>query len=104
MGSDRLPRIWSPVATQDLVDIWDFVANDSSPAAADKQLREIDKLCFALGRWPEYGKARDGVRQGLRSARVNRYVVFYRVATNAIEIVRVLDERRDVDMIFAEEE
>src|ERR1700674_156361 len=100
---DRLPRIWSPIASQDLLDIWTYVAKDRSAAVADKQLHEIDRVCFALGAWPEYGKARDDVRKGLRSVSVSRYVVFYRVM-NAIEIVRVLDERRDVDAIFADKE
>jgi toxin ParE1/3/4 len=99
---DRLPRIWSRLATQDLLDIWSYVGNEASLAVADKLLREIDRGCFALGAWPEYGKARDDIRKGLRSVLVSRYVVFYRATKTAIEIVRVLDERRDVDMIFAE--
>jgi plasmid stabilization system protein ParE len=98
---DRLPRIWSPVATQDLFDIWAYIANDATAAVADKQLHEIDRVCFALGAWPEYGRARNDVQDGLRSVSVSRYVVFYRVTKTAVEIVRVLDERRDVDRIFS---
>jgi plasmid stabilization system protein ParE len=33
---------------------------------------------------------------------VARYVVFYRVTNAAVEIVRVLDERRDVDAILSD--
>jgi toxin ParE1/3/4 len=100
--SGRLPRIWSPLARQDLLDIWSYVAIHGSAEVADKQLYEIDRVCFSLGGWPEYGKARDDVRRGLRSVPVSRYVVFYRVTQAAIEIVRVLDERRDVEIIFQE--
>jgi plasmid stabilization system protein ParE len=39
----------------------------------------------------------------LRSILVSRYVVFYRVTEKGIEIVRVLNERRDVQSIFPEE-
>jgi plasmid stabilization system protein ParE len=35
--------------------------------------------------------------------RFDPWVVFYRVGHNAIEIVRVLDERRDVDVIFTDD-
>ena len=35
---------------------------------------------------------------------VERYVIFYRIAKNAIEIVRVLDERRDAENLFENEE
>jgi hypothetical protein len=41
---------------------------------------------------------------GLRSRRVSRYVVFYRLSEKAIDVVRVLDERQDVDMLFSEGE
>jgi plasmid stabilization system protein ParE len=37
----------------------------------------------------------------VRSTRIDRWVIFYRVISDAIEIVRVLDERRDVDMVFS---
>jgi toxin ParE1/3/4 len=100
---DRLPRIWSPMATNDLLDIWEHVRLDASAAVADKQLHEIDHACFVLGAWPEYGRARDDVRAGLRSVEVSHYVVFYRVKKTAVEMVRVLDERRDVDGIFPNE-
>lgn len=90
------------MATQDLLDIWTYVAIHGTSAVADKQLHEIDRVCFALGGWPEYGRARDDVREGLRSVSVSRYVVFYRVTKKAIEIVRIFDERRDVDVVFLE--
>jgi toxin ParE1/3/4 len=79
-----------------------YVWSTASAAVADKQLHEIDRACFVLGAWPEYGRARDDVRLGIRCVSVSRYVVFYRVTMKSIEIVRVLDERRDVDAIFSE--
>ena len=102
-NGDRLPRIWSPEAKEDLFDIWNYVWLDANAVIADKLLKEIDGACFVLGAWPEYGRARNDVRKGLRSIVVSRYVVFYRVTKNAIEIVRVLDERRDVQTIFPDE-
>jgi toxin ParE1/3/4 len=103
-GAGRLPRIWSPVAAQDLLHTWTYACTAASSETADQQLREIERVCFALGAWPEFGKARDEVRKGLRSVRAGRYVIFYRVVTDALEIIRVLDERRDVDTIFLDEE
>ena len=72
----------------------------SSARFADKVVNDIHNVCFVLGAWPEYGKVRDDVRAGLRSIRVDRYVVFYRIGKRAVEIVRVLDERRDIDATF----
>ena len=104
MKGDRWAILWSPPAAQDLLDIWEYVAVAASPAAADRRLHEIDRACFALGGWPQFGKARDDVRKGLRPTHIGRYVLFYRLTEDAIEVVRVLDERRDVEKIFCEDE
>jgi toxin ParE1/3/4 len=84
------------------LDTWEYVRSAAWAAVADKQPHEIDRVCFALGGWPEYGKARDDVREGPRSMPLSRYVVFYRATKTAIEIVRVLDGRREVDAIYSE--
>jgi len=52
---------------------------------------------------PLAGRARDELRLGLRSITVPPHVVFYRITDNDPEIVRVLDGRRDIDRIFADE-
>ena len=90
-----------PMATQDLLDIWEYIATTTRCPRAEQATHEIDRVCFALGGWPEYGKARDDVRDGLSiGLGLFRYVIFYRVTKQAIEIVRVLDERRDIEAIF----
>ena len=96
--------LWSPEAEEDLFDIWKYVWTAASAAVADKRLHEIDHVCRLLARSPDLGKARDDVRPGVRSMPVERYVIFYRISKNATEIVRVLDERRDVDALFDNEE
>jgi plasmid stabilization system protein ParE len=63
---------------------------------------EIDRLCLTISDWPEYGRAREDVRKGLRSVPLGRYLVFYRPTRDAIELFRVLDERRDVEAIFSD--
>jgi len=35
--------------------------------------------------------------------RVERWVLFYRITPYALQIVRVLDERRDVDSVFPDD-
>src|SRR6266581_4411233 len=101
MNENRLPIVLAPEADQDLLEIWERLSLAISSAIADKQLREIERLCIAISDWPEYGRSREDVRKGLRSVPVGRYVVFYRPTKDAIEVVRVLDGRRDVDAIFS---
>ncbi len=100
--SDKYVRVWSPGASKDLIGIWEHFAGAASAARGDDVLRAIDRATAALEDWPEIGKARDDVRPGLRSVRAERHVVFYCVGKGIVEIVRVLDERRDVDAIFSD--
>jgi toxin ParE1/3/4 len=92
---------WSPEAEQDILAIWIHVAREASPDVAEEQLRSVDRACEALAEWPHSGRARDELFRGVRSIVVDPYVVFYRVGNSAIEIIRVLHGRRDVDAIFS---
>jgi toxin ParE1/3/4 len=92
---------WSPEVEQDLLAIWIHVAREASPDVADEQLRSVDRACEVLAEWPHSGRARDELFRGVRSIVVDPYVVFYRVGNSAIEIIRVLHGRRDVDAIFS---
>ena len=92
--------LWSPEAEEDLVAIWRYVAQEASPDIADKQLILIDQATTTLREWPLAGRARDDVLPGMRSLVARPYVVFYRVAGQGVEVVRVLHGRRDIDSIF----
>jgi toxin ParE1/3/4 len=52
-----------------------------------------------LGLFPDEGET--NYLPGMRSALADPYVVFYRVGTDAIEIIRVLHGRRDIASLFA---
>lgn len=102
MTKPELAIVWSPEAETDLIGIWLYGAQVHSPADADRHLRAIDAACRRLVNWPQSGRARPEIARGLRSVPVAPHVVFYRVTSSAVEIVRVLHARRDVDAIFSE--
>src|ERR1700693_4832937 len=101
MRRGEFPVDWSPEAEHDLLAVWNYLAREASPDVADEQLRSLDRACEALAQWPHSGRARDELFRGVRSIAVEAYVVFYRVEDSAIEIIRGLHERRDVDAIFS---
>ena len=101
MPSAELAVLWSPEAEEDLIVIWSYLADQASPQTADTQLNAIEDACTKLERWPYSGRQRDSLLPGLRSVLASPYVIFYRVRAEAIEIVRVLHGRRDLDAIFA---
>ena len=104
MTKPSLAVVWSPEAETDLIDIWHYGASEHSPGDADQHLREIHTACARLADWPNSGRARPEVARGLRSVSLPPHVVFYRVTSSAIEVVRVLHGRRDVEAIFAEDD
>jgi toxin ParE1/3/4 len=101
MAQRRAPITWSPEAFADLSDAWDYYASVAGRHTADKMIREIEEACRILEDHPFAGRGRNEVRPGLRSVLATPYVVFYRVKNDTVEIVRVLDGRRDLDSIFA---
>ena len=103
MGGRSWPIIWSPDARVDLADIWNYYAQVAGRNTADNTIREIGDACGILESHRFAGRSREEVRPGLRSIIAYPYVVFYRVTKDVAEISRVLDGRRDVDEIFAED-
>jgi len=89
----------SDQAVDDLTDVWTFIARDNV-AAADRFLDKLHALCAELARSPGIGRKREELLQGVRSLPAGRYLVFYRVHDDTVEIVRVLSAYRDLDSVF----
>jgi toxin ParE1/3/4 len=101
-GRNR-PVIWSPEARADLFEIWNYYARVAGRQTADNVVRDIGEVCRLIEDHRFGGRARDALHPGLRSIASRPNVVFYRVHGDAVEIVRILDGRRDVDEIFADD-
>jgi len=103
MAERRRPVLWSPEAVNDIEEVWDFYAGAGGARTADEVVRRIGRIVTMLEEQPMAGRSRDEIRLGLRSMAASPHVIFYRVAGMRAEIVRVLDGRRDIDEIFADE-
>lgn len=86
----------TPRATQDLIEIWDYIADDSVENA-DRFLDELDETIRRLGQHPGMGRQREELAPGIRSFPYQRYVIFYTADSNSVVIVRVLHGARDVE-------
>ena len=91
--------IVSPLAEQDLIDIWLYIAKDS-PINADHFLDHLNSQAQNLVSLPKSGKTRPELAQDLRSFPVDKYLLFYRERNSTIELVRVLHAARDIDALF----
>lgn len=91
--------IVSPLAEEDLEEIWSFVA-ERDVEAADRLVDEITGRFDHLLAYPEAGRARHDLLVNLRSLPVKRYVIFYQPTDDGVEIFRVLHGSRDVQSEF----
>jgi len=95
----------APQARADLAGIWEFIARDNL-AAADQVIDTIRAKVLQISHNVELGRLREELAPGLRSLvirRYPRYIIFYRVASESVEIVRVLDGARDFKDAFKPE-
>jgi len=89
----------SPEAEADLLDIWLYIANDQ-PVNADRFLGRLQEKLVKLTEFPDLGRDRPELGDGLKSFPVDRYNVFYRVTSTSLVLIRVLPGSRDIDTLF----
>jgi|SRR6266852_6966491 len=92
----------TPRATLDLIEIWNYIADDSIENA-DLFIDQLDEAMRKLRRYPGMGRQREELAPRIRSFPYQRYVIFYRIDSKTIEIVRVLHGARDVESNFERE-
>jgi len=91
------------LAEKDLDDIWLSIAQHNLDRA-DKVLDEIQARFLLLSRFREMGIAREDIAPSLRSFPVDKFLIFYRLTKQGIEVVRVLPGQKDIERIFQEGE
>jgi toxin ParE1/3/4 len=91
-----MPRVTlRPLAQNDLLKIWSFIARDNVPLA-DRWADQIDAGFQSLAGQPGMGRSREELADGLRSFALGRYDVFYVALIDGIDVVRVLHGSRDI--------
>ena len=88
-------------AEDELRQIWRYVAAEN-PAAADQLLLRIDEKLQFLRDFPAIGTQRDDIRPGFRMLVEGNYLLLYeyQAADGAVELVAVVDGRRDLSDLF----
>jgi toxin ParE1/3/4 len=69
---------FTPVARDDLENIWEYIAEENPPAAT-RVARMLMQKCGMLADNPLIGRQRDELAPGLRSLPAGSYLIFYRV-------------------------
>ena len=99
------PVVFTPEAMDDLLDLYEYIANHSSPKRALGYIGRIEKTCMSLQTLPERGNRRDDLRPGLRVMGFERRVLIaFRVCSESVAILRILYGGRSIELAFPQDE
>lgn len=95
----------SAAAEQDLKDIWRGLA-EYRLELADQRINQIVQKFELLSQYPLAGRQRDDILPELRSIPIDRFLILYQIPQDLeiLEIVRVIDGRRNLTQLFNPEE
>jgi len=91
---DRLQLSGS--AEQDLTDIWLHIATDS-PENADRFIDLLFHRALLLSEFPDSGRQRPELDEGLFSFPFRNYVFYYRKSDEGIVVTRILHGARELN-------
>ena len=98
--------VWSPQAREDLLDIYVYIGMDN-PDAAERLYTAIETTADHLAQLPRLGTRRPAIFASARILIEGPYLILYETypdtdegAIERVEIVRVVDGRRDLTRPF----
>jgi toxin ParE1/3/4 len=80
--------------------IADYLAAQSNLASAERFLSTIDSTLQRIAQFPQIGRKRNELYPDLRSFPCDRYLVFYRLLSDDIEVFRVVSGYQDLSNLF----
>lgn len=86
----------SDIADSDIDAIFDYTEKEYGLDKAVAYVSGFEELFISLVDNPELGRTRSEIKQGLRSISKDEHIVFYRILSDHIRIVRVLHGSRDL--------
>jgi toxin ParE1/3/4 len=93
--------IWRPEARDDLYAIYDWIADQADPDTAYAYTSRIEVFVLRLSHFPNRGTPRFDLSSGLRSVTFERRIIIaYRVESDEVRIVRLIDSARDFARAF----
>jgi toxin ParE1/3/4 len=93
--------VFAPEAQDDLLSLYSYIADLSSPVVAMAYLSRIEDYCLRFDVAAERGTRRDDLRPGLRTVGFERRVtIAFHVEPETVTIDRIFYGGRDVDRIL----
>lgn len=86
-----------PRARADLADIWSYTASQWGVDQAETYIRQIRSAVEAVAANPGLGKSCDEVRAGYRRYPAGMHLLFYKLSSEGVDVIRILHRRMDFE-------
>ena len=90
----------TPAASQDMASIADDLADRVGLNSSDRFLQGVTAKIAWLTQFSSMGRRRDDLALGIRSLNYEKYLIFYRVNDEAVDILRVVQGSRNLEQLF----
>ena len=92
---------FAPEARDDLIRLYDFIADAASPETAIRYVERIEAYCRDMGVAAERGRRRDDVRPGLRVVSFEgRVAIAFTMTEDRVTILRLFYGGRDWEALI----
>lgn len=96
--------IFAPEAEDDLINLYDYIADDAGPQRAYGYTERIRAFCAGFSAFPERGTRRDDLRPALRIIGFERRVtIVFHVTAKLVVFDRIFYDGRNVDALINED-
>jgi toxin ParE1/3/4 len=96
--------VFAPEAEDDLINLYDFIADDAGPQTAYGYTERIRAFCAGFSTFPERGTRRDDLRSGLRITGFERRVtIAFHVTEELVVIDRILYGGRNAEALLRDD-
>lgn len=86
----------TPAAERDLESIWTHTLHQWGAGQADRYTELLTAAFAELAQSPKTATACDHIRPGYRRRSVERHMIYFRITTYGIAVVRILHDRMDI--------
>ena len=87
--------LFSPASEADLIGFFQYGMSRWGRPQSEAYLNKIEEFAWLLTEQPLIGLERNDLQTSLRSLPVEQHILFYRVLSKRIEILRVLHQKQD---------
>lgn len=85
-------------AFSDLNKIWQYTFEYWGVDQADKYVRGLKAAIDSLGENSKLGHECDYIREGYRKHYCGSHVIFFRISSNNVKIIRILHQKMDIGL------